>query len=305
MAATMNVVGPRRSFLVPEVGAETLVDKPWGGPRLGPLRGGPDFAGRTIGESWEFSTLPHKESRVGGSPLGEVVGGPLPWLAKLLETTAALSLQVHPRDAPDRPGKEEAWVVLEADPGAFVWAGIRADVSRETFEAHVRAASSDPAQGEVLMNDMNRIPVAAGTCILVPAGTTHALGPGVLLAEIQQPTDCTYRFHDFGRPRPLQVDEALAAYVPGSQPRMWTPTSEGPPELEGEHVRLDMVRAGQFVNRRVPREPVLIVPVQGTVTTTDADGVSANLGPGELRLWVGRGTVNTGADGLAVLGTVR
>ncbi len=302
----LPVSGPP-SFLTPEVGAATLIEKPWGGKRLGRLRGGPRLAEDRIGESWEFSTLSGNESRVGGSWLSQVLGGPLPLLAKLLDTAEALSVQVHPDDDLHTGirGKEEAWVILDADPGAVVWAGLRENVDPRDFEAHVASASADPATGDALLGDLRRIPVDRGTCVLIPAGTTHALGPGILLAEVQTPTDNTYRFFDYGRPRPLQVKQSLAAYRPHARPTVWAPGQSGPAALQGKHVALDVLEPGQTADRRAPHGPVVVIPVRGDVVTTDAHGGTASLSPGSLRLWIGPGTVTVGKTGLAVLGTVR
>ena len=169
------------------------------------LRDHPDPHAR-IGESWEFSTLPGSESRVGDRPLAAALGRPLPFLAKLIDTALPLSVQVHPGDDPTTgaPGKEEAWVVLAADPDARVWAGLAPTCSPAEFRRAVAA-------GEPLLHLLRTIPVVAGSVLLIPARTVHAIGGGILLAEIQQPSDCTFRFHDHGSERPIQPREALAA----------------------------------------------------------------------------------------------
>jgi len=129
-------------------------------------------------------------------------------LVKLLFTAAALSVQVHPTDAAARSGgvaasgKNEAWHILEAALDAAVWAGFEAAVT----PAQLRAAA---ANGSIL-GLMRRYPVQAGDTVPVPAGTVHAIGAGVVLLEVQDPVQVTYRFYDYGRPRPLQVEEALA-----------------------------------------------------------------------------------------------
>ncbi|MEM6996038.1 MAG: hypothetical protein AAF721_36360, partial [Myxococcota bacterium] len=101
----------------PEPGPTTLKVTRWAGTRLAALRGAEDVAG-AIGESWEFSTLPGSVSRACGEPLDTLLGAPLPWLAKLIDTAAPLSIQVHPTDdvVSGAPGKEEAWIILEAEP---------------------------------------------------------------------------------------------------------------------------------------------------------------------------------------------
>lgn len=139
--------------------------------------------------------------------LGDAANSP-PILAKLLLTAAPLSVQVHPTDAAARFsgvaafGKDEAWHILEAAPGAAVWVGFAAPVT----PARVRAAAAD---GSVLAL-LHRRPVRVGDTIQVAAGTVHAIGAGLVLLEVQDPVHVTYRLYDYGRPRPLQVEDALA-----------------------------------------------------------------------------------------------
>ena len=139
--------------------------------------------------------------------LGDAAGSP-PILAKLLFTAAPLSVQVHLTDTAARAngvaasGKDEAWHVLEAAPNAAVWVGFSAPVT----PGQLRAAVAD---GSVLAL-LRRRPVQVGDTVQVPAGTVHTIGPGLVLLEVQDPVDVTYRLYDYGRPRPLQVEEALA-----------------------------------------------------------------------------------------------
>ncbi len=158
--------------------------------------------------------------------LGDAAGAP-PILAKLLFTAAPLSIQVHPTDAAARSGgvaasgKDEAWLVLDAVPDAAVWVGFTAQVT----PARLRAATAD---GSVLAL-LRQVNVQAGDTVQVPAGTVHAIGAGLVLLEVQDPVDITYRLYDYGRPRPLQVEEALAvanldvASAPEANPADWFP----------------------------------------------------------------------------------
>lgn len=128
-----------------------------------------------------------------------------PLLLKLLDAQQPLSVQVHPNDeqaGPGKRGKTEAWVVLHAEPGSFLYAGLRPGVDRPQIEQALRHGT--------LPELLHRIEVRAGDCVFLPAGTVHAIGSGLLLFEIQQTSDITYRLYDWGRPRPLQIDEALA-----------------------------------------------------------------------------------------------
>ncbi len=197
----------------------------WGGRRLHTVLGRDLPDGEDIGESWEVVDLPSAVSHVDGGPLdgtgldhlvreraGELLGrsapasdGRFPVLVKLLDAHHMLSVQVHPSaarvaQAAGRP-KTEAWFVLHAEPEAELLIGLRPGVTKD----QVRGALGGDGLPELL------IPHAArpGEVHLIEAGTVHCLGAGVLLAEIQQPSETTYRLHDWGRGRPLHVAEAL------------------------------------------------------------------------------------------------
>ena len=170
-----------------------------------------------IGEAW--LTDVNCEVETGGT-LGALLARDQPartappLLAKLLFTSAPLSVQVHPTDAAARAlgtftsGKDEAWHILEAASDSQVWIGFHQPVSASTL----RAASAD---GTVL-SLMRRHAVRSGETLFVPAGTVHAIGAGLVLLEVQDPIDVTYRLFDYGRPRALQVDDALSVADLGS-----------------------------------------------------------------------------------------
>jgi mannose-6-phosphate isomerase len=128
-------------------------------------------------------------------------------LVKFLFTTEKLSVQVHPDDAYARrhhgsSGKTEMWYVLAAEPGARIAAGFREPLTREQARA---AAVSGEIEG--LLQWFEARP---GDTFFIPAGTVHAIGAGLALCEIQQNSDVTYRLYDYGRPRELHLDQALA-----------------------------------------------------------------------------------------------
>jgi mannose-6-phosphate isomerase len=119
---------------------------------------------------------------------------------------------VHPDDAAARAagyrrGKDEAWIVLEADPDAEIGIGLTREVSRD----ELRASALDGSIEQLL----DRRPVRSGDVFYSPAGTIHAIGPGLVLLEIQQNVDLTYRLYDYGRPRELHLDEGVAVATPG------------------------------------------------------------------------------------------
>jgi mannose-6-phosphate isomerase len=145
-----------------------------------------------------------------GAKIGEVWfegAGELPVLVKFIFTTEKLSVQVHPDDDyasrhHDSRGKTEMWHILAAAPGANIVAGFREPVSVERLRA---AALS----GEI-EDLLEKHPAAPGDTFFLPAGTVHTIGAGLVLCEIQQHSDLTYRLYDYGRPRELHVDHALA-----------------------------------------------------------------------------------------------
>ncbi len=184
------------------------------------------------GESWDLSPLASNVSRVTEGPLAgrdlndlwtncrkELTGGDgpdvFPLLIKWLECLTLLSVQVHPDDKMaqrvlNEPyGKSEAWVVVWAEPTAQVYAGIKQGVSRDEFVAHLKAGT--------LTECLHSFTPKAGDCISIPAGTIHAAGGGLIIAEVQQSSDATFRLFDWnrlgldGKPRTLQIDLSLEA----------------------------------------------------------------------------------------------
>jgi mannose-6-phosphate isomerase len=217
-----------------------LVEKIWGGRKLQSVLGKPLPEGKTIGESWELYDFPPGivdqsgqwvSSEVANGPLagrtlhalveeygaqlhGDVpllAGRQFPILIKFLDAREDLSLQVHPTRsyADAHPGahlKTEAWYIMEHDPGAKLYRGLKPGVTREQFRAAI-------ADGSVL-DLVNAIAVKPGQCFFLPSGTIHALGAGILLAEVQTPSDTTFRVFDFnrlenGKPRQMHVEQAL------------------------------------------------------------------------------------------------
>ena len=136
-----------------------------------------------------------------------------PLLVKFLDARQTLSVQVHPNDAqaarlnPPDFGKTEAWVVLEAEAGSLIYAGLKQGVGRHELETAIREGRCQDC--------LHSFHPQAGDCIYIPAGTVHALGTGLLVAEIQQSSDTTYRLFDWnrlgpdGKPRPLHIKQGL------------------------------------------------------------------------------------------------
>jgi len=211
-----------------------LVQRPWGGSLLKEWgrKCPPDLK---IGESWElgqvsdcdsvledheFAKLSEASAFDGGKWLG-LKGTSFPLLVKLIDAHETLSLQVHPStDGPGIHAKNECWVVLSAPPGAFLYAGTSQDLPVPVLMEHLK-------QGDVSV--LNQIPVTAGDVVVIPAGTVHAITGGLVIAEIQQSSDTTYRLYDWGRvgldgkPRELHLEQSEACLDPkpnhGLKPR--------------------------------------------------------------------------------------
>jgi mannose-6-phosphate isomerase len=205
----------------------------WGGRRFETALGRDLPPGEDFAESWELVDRGADQSIVAAGPLaghalGELVrerGRELlgrhaprrsfPLLFKFLDACRDLSVQVHPDDTraarltPPDLGKTEAWYVIDAAPGSRIYAGLHAGVDREALAEALRAGRCD----EVL----HSFEPETGDCVFIPAGTVHAIGAGVVVAEIQESSDVTYRLFDWnrtaadGRPRPLHIEAGLEA----------------------------------------------------------------------------------------------
>jgi len=169
---------------------------------------------------------------VGRRGLSVTANRPLfPLLVKLIDAAENLSIQVHPDDiaasAVGKLGKTEAWHILAAAPDAVLYLGLRTDVSIAEFAAACH-------RGGETAGLLRQIPAIPGTTLLIPAGTVHALGAGVLVYEVQQPSDLTYRLDDWGRvdaagqPRDLHIDLGLSVIDAESRPEMISPVARGP-----------------------------------------------------------------------------
>ena len=172
------------------------IEKPWGRCDLWPGFGDVPPGGTPVGEIWFEDEAAATEPAL---------------LVKYLFTSEKLSIQVHPDDRAARAhgykrGKDEAWLILAADPDAVIGLGLRETVSR----AALRAAALDGSIEDLV--DWRS--VKAGDVFYSPAGTVHAIGPGLTLVEVQQNVDLTYRLYDYGRPRELHLDDGIAVSEP-------------------------------------------------------------------------------------------
>jgi mannose-6-phosphate isomerase len=166
-----------------------------------PIRLTPSLREKVWGRTHLLPWFPDSEQ-----PIGEawyLTDRDLPLLVKLLFTSEKLSVQVHPEDGEDGPrGKTEMWHILDAEPGATIALGFREPITRERLRESTRTGEIEQL--------LNWIPVHAGETYFTPAHTVHAIGAGIVLCEIQQNSDVTYRLWDYGRPRELHIEQAVA-----------------------------------------------------------------------------------------------
>lgn len=238
-------------------------EKVWGGRALEKL-GKTLPPEKPIGESWELADLPVSipdgRSRIANGPLAGqtlrqaialhrewILGsarltpqGGFPLLIKYLDARENLSVQVHPDAAYARrhPGahvKSEAWYVVDAEPGAVIYRGLKPEVTREAFRSHL--------EDDRIVDDLIVQPVRAGDCINLPSGIVHALGAGVVVAEVQTPSDTTFRLYDWGRDgRTMHIEEALTCVQFGAPP----PTRAQPPLRMGGLSTRPLLRTRDF-----------------------------------------------------------
>ncbi|NOS99787.1 MAG: class I mannose-6-phosphate isomerase [Phycisphaerales bacterium] len=265
--------------------------KIWGGRRLESLAGKRLPPDEPIGESWELADLENDQSAVRdgparGWPLSRLVhewgrdllgsaqlfGGRFPLLIKFLDAQETLSVQVHPDQAmADRLGgdvrvKNEAWYVLHTEPDGVIYHGLADGVTRARFV--------DAIASGTVASTLRRVPVKPGACYYLPSGTVHALGAGVVVAEIQTPSDITYRVYDWdridpstGKGRTLHIDDALQCIQFGPAQ---------PPEQPRSHVGsvwtavTSLVRCDSFVIERVRM----------------VEGVEQTIPTGEMLVWM-------------------
>lgn len=308
----------RVSLVVPRLDA-----KPWGGRKLEGY--GLDLpAGEAIGEA----LVTAGEARIAagdgeGRTLGELVGedpqGRLgeralaavsgraifPLLVKLIDAAQNLSIQVHPDDEGavelDRLGKTEAWHVLSAEPGGNLYIGLREDVALDDFMTDARKLDGSSARA------LRAVEAVPGMTVLIPAGTIHALGAGVMVYEIQQPSDVTFRLDDWGRvdaagnPREMHLEAGYRAARDAYRPVEMRPIATG----SGPVSRLLLTACRYFALERLHVPSGSAVPFSNAgspeVITSLAGEAEVRAGGERLRLVSGASVVVWPGTGTTVL----
>mgnify|MGYP001106162099 CR=1 FL=1 len=301
---------------MPPIPFQPLVFEPilrrlvWGGRRLGTLMGKPIGDGDDYAESWEVADYHDSVSVVRDGPLAgttlrdlvrnrprELFGraradqSQFPLLVKLIDARETLSVQVHPDDAlartlADDNGKTEAWVVLDAEPGSLIYAGLKPGVDRARLESAVRSGDVEPL--------LHRFEPRPGDCVLIEAGTVHAIGAGVLLVEVQQTSDATFRIFDWnrlgadGKARELHIDRAMQAIDFGRGPV--DPIDVRPLVLEDGNVGEALAKCPYFqLERWTLKEPLEVGrDDRFTVVVVLSGEVRVGLGEDEPSLGRGR-----------------
>ena len=221
--------------LYPLVFEPIVKDRIWGGTKLRTDLGKHNLPSETTGESWELSAVPGdvsivRDGEYAGRSLGELIaehpdellgnrihnrfGQQFPLLFKFLDARDDLSIQVHPNDELAKKrhnsfGKTEMWYVMQADEGARIIVGFKHKSSPEEYLKHL--------EDKNLIEILNEVPVKKGDVFFLETGTIHAIGAGIVIAEIQQTSDITYRIYDWdrvdanGQSRELHVEQALDA----------------------------------------------------------------------------------------------
>ena len=276
-------------LLSPQQFAPIFQNYVWGGRRLETILHKRLPSDAEYAESWEVVDHDNGQSIVTqgefeGWSLSQLVAqrGPellgrhhpqekFPLLFKFLDCQRNLSVQVHPNDEqgallePPDLGKTEAWVILAAEPGSSLYAGLKAGVDRAAFEKEIQNGTAD--------NCLHRIVPAVGDCIFIPAGTVHALCAGLLVAEIQQSSNTTFRLFDWnrvdasGQSRPLHITQGLNATDFERGPIQ--PQTRQPTDMDGVE---RLVACDKFVLDRIELTPESTCGVSKTIPAIGGDG---------------------------------
>jgi mannose-6-phosphate isomerase len=277
----------------------------WGGQKLRQVFGKDIPPFEKIGESWELADLPDDKSIIANGQFAgqtlnraisrypkEITGnksfsGPFPLLIKFLDVEDVLSVQVHPdrctcrRIGTGEP-KTECWYIISAAAGAVIYKGLKKGVTKKQFTEAINKGRV----AELLV----KIPVKPGQCHFLPAGTVHSIGAGILIAEIQTPSDTTYRLFDFdrlddtGKPRQLHIEEALASIHFNTSGDNFSVTTVGR-LVDCEFFKIDKHhQAGGCEMLLSPGKMKTLIILAGFGTISAADGTSVEFKAGDCLL---------------------
>ena len=302
-------------MLYPLIFQPVFKERVWGGRELQRLYAKPLPDNQVIGESWEIVDRPGDASVIANGPLAgkdlrwlmehhaaellgdarPAAGGRFPLLCKVLDAREKLSLQVHPpaQRAAELKGepKTEMWYVTDAAPDASLYVGLKQGVTRAEFENRI-------VDGKVA-DCFHQIPVHAGDTMFLPSGRVHAIGSGLVIFEIQQNSDTTYRVFDWnrlgldGQPRELHIPQSLASIdFKDFEPKLVASKYNQAPQFQYRHLVQDplfnvqeMKVAGVQTINLAGEVLRIIAVVQGGVEVIDpASTISIHLQPGQFGL---------------------
>lgn len=232
-----------------------------------------------VEKPWGRDVLPAPFAAPAGQRIGEIWFEPPPELSELLVkyifTSEKLSVQVHPSDAQlPEYGKDECWLIVDADPGAVLGIGFREATGSEAM----RQAALDGS----IVGLMEWHNVRAGDFFYIPAGTVHAIGAGISLIEVQQNSDVTYRLYDYGRPRELHLDHAVAVARGEPYPmalHRTVPLRGSVTLVDGPLFRLDRIDGKpDAAARERYRGALLLIPREGSVEIAGKQLISGSCG---------------------------
>lgn len=238
-------------------------DYPWGGRRLAE-EFGIEYDKKILAEAWLLSCHPAGASKLeSGETFADYIkrnGSKIlgtncrrfrdcPIIIKFIDAKENLSVQVHPPDDyalanENQLGKREMWYILDAEENSVLWCGFNKKISRDEFIARIKDNS--------LVEVLNSIPAKKGDVIFIPPGTVHAIGKGILTAEIQTNSNITYRIYDYGRNRPLHINQALDV------------TNFNPIDVRGENYQ-HLVACDYFIVDKLVLDGKFLSEARGTI----------------------------------------
>jgi mannose-6-phosphate isomerase len=273
----------------------------WGGRKLREFFNKDIPPGEKIGESWELADLPDDKSVIANGELAgqtlisviekypkEITGdenfsGPFPLLIKILDAEDILSVQVHPDEQTCRrlgkgEPKTECWYIISAAPGAVIYKGLKKGVSKEQFAEAIKKGS--------VAELLTKVSVEAGQCHFLPAGTAHSIGAGLLIVEIQTPSDTTYRVFDWnrvddtGKARPLHIEEALKSIHFGASGDNFSVTTMGR-LVDCKYFKIDKGHQAKGSELQLwpgKMKTLIVLAGSGTITGTEGNAVEFKAG---------------------------
>lgn len=272
----------------------------WGGNKLREFLGKDTPADKKIGESWELADLPNDKSVIANGELAgqtiteilqkfpEQITGkkeykpPFGLLIKLIDAADVLSVQVHPdKEAVKRlktgTPKTECWYIIDSAPNACIYKGLKTGTTKRQFAESIKNGTC----AELL----NKVPIRVGQCHFLPAGTVHAIGAGVLIAEIQTPSDTTFRVFDWnrlenGKPRQLHIEQALESIHFDQKPQDLPVTTCGR-LVDTEFFKVDKITAQAGTLRQISKgimKVVMVIKGGGQIISADSQAVDFSKG---------------------------